>query len=104
MSVKKVWAKALAQSAQEFPPTHLPILSGHKLDGFPIVHDFVLAGPYLIFFVPPVRAEPFSVLFGLSSYSDALQCLAFMALGTPTVKTVRDRDSRFNVSIVEPTH
>jgi hypothetical protein len=27
-----------------------------------------------------------------------------MALGTPTVKTVRDRDSRFKVSSVELTH
>jgi carotenoid cleavage dioxygenase-like enzyme len=60
-----------------------------KLDGFPIVHDFVLAGSYLIFFVPPVRAEPFSVLFGLSSYSDALQWRS--QLGTQVL--VFDRDT-----------
>lgn len=43
------------------------------LEGVPIVHDFVLAGQYLIFFVPPVRVNALPVLFGLSSYSDALE-------------------------------
>jgi carotenoid cleavage dioxygenase-like enzyme len=42
------------------------------LDGVPLVHDFVLAGQYLVFFVPPVRLNLLPVLPGLSSYSDAL--------------------------------
>lgn len=43
------------------------------LDGVPIVHDFVLAGQYLVFFIPPVRLNPLPVLIGMSSYSDALE-------------------------------
>ena len=43
------------------------------LDGVPIVHDFVLAGQYLVFFVPPVRVNALPVLLGLSCYSDALE-------------------------------
>lgn len=44
-----------------------------QLQGIPLVHDFVLAGQYLVFFVPPVRTNPLPVLAGLSSYSDALE-------------------------------
>jgi carotenoid cleavage dioxygenase-like enzyme len=43
------------------------------LEGVPLVHDFVLAGQYLVFFIPPVRMNPFPVLPGLSSFSDALE-------------------------------
>lgn len=42
------------------------------LDGLPMIHDFVLAGPYLVFFIPPVRVNPLSLLAGLKSYSDSL--------------------------------
>ena len=45
------------------------------LDGLPLLHDFVLAGQYLVFFVPPVRVNLLPVALGLSSYSDALQWL-----------------------------
>lgn len=41
--------------------------------GLPLVHDFVLAGQYLVFFVPPVRINLLSVLTGLYSYSDAME-------------------------------
>jgi len=41
--------------------------------GRPLVHDFVLAGQYLVFFIPPVRMNPLLVLSGLSSFSDALE-------------------------------
>ncbi|MGI8504032.1 MAG: carotenoid oxygenase family protein [Hassallia sp.] len=44
-----------------------------QLDGTPLLHDFVLAGKYLIFCIPPVRMNPLPVLIGLSSYSDALE-------------------------------
>lgn len=44
-----------------------------QLDGIPLVHDFVLAGQYLIFCIPPVRMNLLPVLMGLSSYSDALE-------------------------------
>lgn len=44
-----------------------------KLEGLPLVHDFVMAGQYLIFFVPPVRLNLLPVASGLSSYSDAME-------------------------------
>jgi carotenoid cleavage dioxygenase-like enzyme len=44
-----------------------------KLQGVPLIHDFVLAGQYLIFFISPVRLNLFPVLLGISSYSDAMQ-------------------------------
>ncbi|MEG4320696.1 MULTISPECIES: carotenoid oxygenase family protein [unclassified Microcoleus] len=43
------------------------------LDGISLVHDFVLAGKYLIFFVPPVRLNFLPVLAGISSYGDSLE-------------------------------
>jgi len=43
------------------------------LDGLPLVHDFVMAGQYLVFFVPPVRVNLLPVGVGLSNYSDALE-------------------------------
>ncbi|HEY9691693.1 MAG TPA: carotenoid oxygenase family protein [Oculatellaceae cyanobacterium] len=45
--------------------------SAFKLDGFSILHDFVLAGQYLVFFVPPLRINILPLILGLSSYSDA---------------------------------
>ncbi len=44
-----------------------------KLQGFPLIHDFVLAGDYLIFFISPVRINLISVVSGINSYSDALE-------------------------------
>lgn len=44
-----------------------------KLDGVPLIHDFVLAGPYLVFVIPPVRVENIGqLLFQQKSYSDSL--------------------------------
>jgi all-trans-8'-apo-beta-carotenal 15,15'-oxygenase len=43
------------------------------LDGIPLLHDFVLAGKYLIFFVPPVRLNLGSVLAGIGSYGDSFE-------------------------------
>ncbi|MBD2342815.1 carotenoid oxygenase family protein [Anabaena subtropica] len=44
-----------------------------KLKGSPVVHDFALAGQYLVFFIAPVRLNLLPMLLGLSSYSDALE-------------------------------
>ena len=63
--------------------------SATKLDGVPLIHDFVLAGQYLVFFVPPVRLNPLPMLLGLSSYSEALQWQP--KIGTQWL--VFDRDS-----------
>jgi carotenoid cleavage dioxygenase-like enzyme len=46
--------------------------SATPLDRMPILHDFVLAGQYLIFFIPPIRMKLFPVLLGLSSFSEAM--------------------------------
>ncbi|PSR17216.1 hypothetical protein C8255_13805 [filamentous cyanobacterium CCP3] len=43
------------------------------LNGIPLIHDCVLADRYLVFCVSPVRLSPLPALFGLSSFSDALQ-------------------------------
>ncbi len=43
------------------------------LEGFPVVHDFVLAGRYLIFFMPPVQINVLPIMLGIRSYSDCMQ-------------------------------
>jgi carotenoid cleavage dioxygenase-like enzyme len=43
------------------------------LERLSLVHDFALAGPYLIFLVPPLQMQPLSVLLGFKSFSAALQ-------------------------------
>ncbi|AOX01214.1 hypothetical protein BJP34_18800 [Moorena producens PAL-8-15-08-1] len=44
-----------------------------QLEGLPFIHDFVLAGPYLVFFVPPVRVNFLKVALGWCSYGDAME-------------------------------
>ncbi len=43
------------------------------LDGIPLLHDFVFAGKYLIFFVPPVRLNLLPVVAGIASYGDSFE-------------------------------
>lgn len=43
-----------------------------NLQGASMVHDFVMAGNYLIFCVPPLRMNPVPVLLNLQSFSDSL--------------------------------
>lgn len=45
----------------------------HPLAGVPFIHDWVLAGAYLVFLVPPIRIDVLSVLLGLASYSSAMR-------------------------------
>ncbi|BAY81994.1 carotenoid oxygenase [Calothrix parasitica NIES-267] len=47
--------------------------TAHQLDGVPLLHDFVLAGGYLIFFIPPVRLNLLLPAMGLSCFSDSLE-------------------------------
>lgn len=42
------------------------------LKGIPLIHDFVMAGPYLIFLIPPLQINALSVLANLKSYSDSI--------------------------------
>ncbi|BAY25202.1 carotenoid oxygenase [Calothrix sp. NIES-2100] len=44
-----------------------------SLEGVPLIHDFVLAGQYLVFFAPAVRLNILPVLFGASTYGDSLK-------------------------------
>ncbi|MCS6781722.1 MAG: carotenoid oxygenase family protein [Gloeomargarita sp. SKYBB_i_bin120] len=43
------------------------------LEGFPLIHDFALAGPYLVFFIPPVRLNLTPLILNQKSYSEALE-------------------------------
>lgn len=47
--------------------------AAHELDGVPLLHDFVLAGEYLIFFISPVRLNLLMPAMGLSCFSDSLE-------------------------------
>jgi carotenoid cleavage dioxygenase-like enzyme len=67
------------------------------LDGLPLVHDFVMAGPYLVFFVPPVRVNLLPTALGLSCYSDALEWQP----EKPTQIIVLDRETLSLVSRTE---
>ncbi|BAZ18709.1 carotenoid oxygenase (plasmid) [Calothrix sp. NIES-4071] len=42
------------------------------LEGAPLVHDFVVAGQYLVFLIPPIRLQIFPLLMRLKSLSDNL--------------------------------
>ncbi|MEO0949396.1 MAG: carotenoid oxygenase family protein, partial [Cyanobacteria bacterium J06641_5] len=42
------------------------------LDGVPLLHDFVMAGSYLVVFVSPVRLDLLPGLLGLKSFGEAL--------------------------------
>lgn len=44
-----------------------------QLDGFPLIHDYVFAGQYLVFFVPPLRLNVLPVLTGFSCYGDSFE-------------------------------
>lgn len=43
------------------------------LDRSSLLHDFAIAGPYLIFLIPPLQMQLLPVLLGLKSFSDSLQ-------------------------------
>lgn len=43
------------------------------LTGIPLVHDWAIAGRYLIFCIPPVRIQPLPVLARLKSFSAAME-------------------------------
>ena len=63
--------------------------SDYPLDGLRIVHDFVLAGSYIIFFVPPIRVKLLPAALGLASLSEAMEWKP--ELGTEIL--IFDRDS-----------
>ena len=54
------------------PSGRLLAKRAHALDGVPFIHDWVMAGQYLVFLVPPVRIGVLKVLAGLKSFSEAM--------------------------------
>lgn len=66
----------------------------HTLSGLPMIHDFCLAGQYMLFLVSPVRANLAPIFLGQKSYSDAMEWKP--QLGTEIL--VFDRDSLSLVS------
>ena len=44
-----------------------------SLSGLPLIHDFCLAGKYLVFLVSPVRVNFAPIVFGQKSYSEAVK-------------------------------
>lgn len=44
-----------------------------SLPGLPLVHDFVLAGDYLVFLIAPVRINVLPILLGQKSYCDSME-------------------------------
>ena len=60
-----------------------------KLKNMPFLHSFCLAGPYLIFFMPPMKLDKLGVLLGTKSYADAIQWQA----NASTKILVVDRES-----------
>lgn len=59
------------------------------LAGVPVLHDFAIAGRYLVFCIPPVRVQVLLVLARLQSFSEAMQWRP--ELGTEIL--VIDRDT-----------
>jgi all-trans-8'-apo-beta-carotenal 15,15'-oxygenase len=43
------------------------------LEGFPLVHDFVMAGRYLLFFISPVRLNPVPALLRIKGFGDSFE-------------------------------
>lgn len=74
--------------------------SSHSLDGLPLIHDFVLAGSYLVFCVSPVRVNLLPVMLGFSSYSDAMEWKP--ELGTEILIFDRDTLSLISRDKTEP--
>lgn len=47
--------------------------NSHSLDRTSLIHDFVLAGDYLVFFVPPLDVPTLGLLFGLTNFCEGTQ-------------------------------
>lgn len=68
--------------------------NSYPLSGLPMIHDFCLAGQYMVFLVSPVRVSLAPILLGQKSYSDAMEWKP--ELGTQVL--IFDRDSLTLVS------
>ncbi len=70
------------------------------LTNVPLIHDFVLAGQYLVFFIPPVELNILPVMLGFSCYCDSLKWKP--QLGTQIVVIDRETLSVVSRSQAEP--
>ncbi|MEM8832396.1 MAG: carotenoid oxygenase family protein [Cyanobacteria bacterium P01_G01_bin.19] len=70
------------------------------LSGIPMVHDFCLAGEYMVFLVSPVRANLTDLVLGQKSYSEAMKWKS--ELGTEILIFDRDRLSLVSRSTTDP--
>ncbi|MEB3189139.1 MAG: carotenoid oxygenase family protein [Snowella sp.] len=59
------------------------------LKSIPFLHSFCLAGPYLIFFIPPMKLDKLGLLLGTKAYVDAIEWQA----NTSTKILVLDREN-----------
>ena len=71
-----------------------------SLSGLPLIHDFCLAGEYLVFLVSPVRVNLTQVLLGQKSYSEAMEWKA--KLGTEILIFERNNLSLVSRSQTDP--
>ncbi len=71
-----------------------------SLKSIPLIHDFVLAGSYLIFCVSPVSLNPLPLLLHWKSYSEAMRWKP--ALGTQVLVIDRNTLELVNQSEADP--
>jgi carotenoid cleavage dioxygenase-like enzyme len=70
------------------------------LQGIPLIHDFVIAGPYLLFCIPPVRVNFLPVALGWKSFSETMEWKP--ELGTEIIICDRDTLEAISRQQVEP--
>ncbi len=74
--------------------------SSHSLKRVPMIHDFVMAGQYLVFFVSPVSLNLLPAALGFKSFSDAMEWKP--ELGTEVLIFDRDTLSLVSRSETDP--
>ncbi len=68
--------------------------NSHTLSGLPMIHDFCIAGQYMVFLISPVRVNLAPIVLGQKSYSEAMEWKP--ELGTEIL--IFDRDTLSLVS------
>ena len=74
--------------------------NSHILSGLPIIHDFCLAGQYMVFLISPVRVNLTPILLGQKSYSEAMEWQP--ELGTEILIFDRNNLSLVGKEVTEP--
>ncbi len=68
------------------------------LNGIPLIHDFTLAGRYLVFCIAPVRLNALPAVLGLRSFSDSLmwqprQGMQILVIAADTLEVVATEEA-----------